>query len=344
MNNPCPKHVLCPSGTGSDTAGVNYSSEHVDVPEYFAPYYPPVPGYGYYTACQNRCMSLISQEDADLCAQRLGKICLNEAIGGGPGNQPKPTFGNTPQICTEPGTGRLVTVPADVFIADSQDEANAQALSYANKAQKNPRTPPGPTIVPPPSTPAPGLPVNTIPTPVPHPPPHPPAPPASQCKPCDDSSAVSTFSVVCNIPADTQTRTFESPPLKCGQWRFEVVTNDPGSVDDGESYITAYLAASNPARTMVDWGTLADCPQMAWINPCSPGPCTAARTTLQWGFYPGCCSQTSTDCKYAECQIMEDGSHWMPLLIIQYVSMLFTGNSSKKFTVTGTLLAPLPPP
>lgn len=342
MNNPCPKRVLCPTGTGSDSPGVNYSSEHIDVPEYSGVYYPPTP-YGYFTACEGRCMSLVSQQDADLCAQRLAKICLNEAIGGGPGNLPKQTYGNTPQICTEPNTGRLVVVPADVFLADSVAEANAMALSYANKAQKKPSTPLGPSTVPPPTTPSPGIGINTIPTPqVPHPPPTPP-PPASQCKPCDDTGAVSTFSLVCHVPADTQLRTFESPPLKCGQWRFEVVTNDPGSVDDGESFITAQLVAGDPLRTPVDWSSLEDCPQMAWINPCSPGACTDPRTTLQWGFYPGCCTQTSVDCKYAECQTLEDGSHWMPLLQVTYISMLYTGNSSKQFTVNGTLLAPLPP-
>lgn len=342
MNNLCARHVLCPPGTGAESSEANYSSEHVDVPEYYGEYYPPVTPYGYYTACQGRCLSLVSQSDADLCAQRLAKLCYNDAVPTGPGGRPKPVVGNDPQTCNEPGTGRLVAVPANVFYADSLAEANKQALAYANSLQKNPRTPPGTTIIPPPSTPV-TTPTNPIPTPVTPPAPKPPAPPASQCKPCDDTSAVSTFTLPCNVPADCAFKAFESPPLKCGQWRFEVITNNPGSVDDGESYITAQVVAGDPLRTPVDWGSFEDCPQMAWINPCSPADCSAPRTDLAWGFYPGCCADTDSDCRYLRCQTLDDGTHWMPLLMIYYTSIFNIGNSAKQFTVKGTLLAPLPP-
>lgn len=336
MNNPCPKRILCPAGTGSDSGGFNYSSEHVDVPEFEGRYYPPT-DIGTYTACVGRCQSTISQADADLCAQRLGKICLNATTNG------KPTYGNTPQICTIPGTGKTVIVPADVFVADSQAEANAQALSYANGLQVLPTTPPVLTVPPPTTSEGPPSTPNTIPTPTPQPTPHPP-PPSSHCLPCDDTGAVSSFTKACDVPADTQILLFESPPLKCGQWRFQVTTVDPGSVDDGESYVTLYPAASNPARTPLDWSGLEDCSApFPFINPCSPADCSAPRTTLQWGLL-GCCSDTTANCKWLECQTLEDGSHWMPLLIIQYSSAFPTGNSEKKFTVTGTLINPLPIP
>lgn len=345
MLNPCEKHVLCPEGTGAESPGVNYSSEHIDVPEFYSRYYPPVEGYGYYTACVGRCLSLVSQTDADLCAQRLGKICSNETTKGGPGGTTKPTFDNTLQMCNSPDTGRLVIVSAGLFVADSQAEANAQALSFANALQKDPsKTPPGPTVIQPPTggsgTPTPP---GSVPKPVPQPKPKPKPPITSQCKPCDDTSAVSSFSVVCNVPADCENKLFESPQLKCGQWKFELVTNDPGSIDDGESSVVMWLAASDPARTPIDWDTLDDCPQIAFNMPCSPGDCSADPTVLEFGFFPYCCAQTSTTCKYAECQTDEDGAHWMPLLEIQYGTAFPTGNSPKKFTVNGTWLGPVPP-
>jgi hypothetical protein len=120
------------------------------------------------------------------------------------------------------------------------------------------------------------------------------------------------------------------------------VTNDPGSVDDGQSFVTMALVAGNPGRTPIDHSTLDDCPQIAFANPCSPGNCTDPATTLEWGFWPGCCAQKSVDCKYAECQTLEDGSHWMPVLQIYYSTAFPIGNSAKQFTVNGTLIGPLP--
>lgn len=345
MLNPCPRHVLCPEGTGTESPGVNYSSEHVDFPEYHGRYYPPSP-YGFYTACMGRCVSFVSQLDADLCAQRLGQLCLNNGGGTGPGSPnptkpPKTIFCNGPQVCTIPSTGRTVFIPAGMFCANSQAEADAEAVSFINKLQKDPATPPGPTVLPSPGPSVP--PTNTgIPKPTPQPN-KPPPPPTSQCKPCDDTAAVSSFSVVCNIPANTETMYFESPALKCGQWRFSVVTNDPGSVDDGESTIVAYLAVANPERSVIDRTTLDDCPEMSWNNPCSPGACTAPRTTLQWGFFPGCCATTATECSYVECQTIGE-TDWLVVLRWFYNCGLFTGNSSKKFTMNGTWLGPLPPP
>lgn len=340
MINPCPKRVLCPVGTGEESSGTNYTSEHIDVPEFRSVYYPSTP-YGYYTACQGRCMSLVSQEDANLCALRLATICRNQVLNPG-----KNSYSNAPQICTLQSTGRMVIVPAGTFIADSQEEANQQALSYANSQQINPELPPGVHNVPPPTTTVPstgGLVPIVIPVPTTgHHPPEPPAPPTSQCLPCDDTVGVSSFSVGCAVPADADSVAYESPPLKCGEWRFEIVTDDPGSIDDGESAVTMILAVNNPERTPVDWGTLVDCPQIAFVMPCSPGDCSAPRTDLHFGFYPGCCNQTSTTCKYAQCQTMEDGQHFLVRLQIYYASAFPTGNSAKHFTVNGTWLAPVP--
>lgn len=340
MLHPCPKRILCPTGTSAEgLGGTNYSSEHVDVPEYSSIYYPPT-NLGTYTACQGRCISLISQEDANLCAQRLAKICLNSETNG------KPTFGNTVQICNLPSTGRTVIVPADSYFADSVAEANAQALSYANEQQQNPTLPPVHNV-PPPSTDTGGggITPNIIPVGTPVPTRQPPPPPSSQCKPCDDSAAVASFNTVCVIPAATYQLSWESPPLKCGRWSFQVITNDGGSIDDPPSYITLVIVANDPSRSYVDWGSFEFCEQMAYQNPCGGTPgCDPLDTAAFGKVQSACCSDTAYDCRYLECQTI-GGNHYMCRLQINYVS-----NSgaevpfSKQFTVQGTLIAPLPTP
>jgi hypothetical protein len=339
MNNPCPKRILCPTGTGTDSPGTNYTSEHVDVPEFFGTYYPPTSPYGYYTACQGRCMSLISQEDADLCAIRQATICSSQVTNPG-----KPTFSNTPQICTIQGTGRMVIVPAGVFIASSQEEANSRALSYANNQQVNPDVPPGVHTVPPPTTTTTTPPTGIVPIviPVPTVPKRPPPlpPPTSHCLPCDDSTAVASFSAVCDVPPSTVARAWESPVLKCGQWRFSVTTDDGGPPGSPQWFVTMALAADDPARTLVDWGSLVDCPQMAFICPCGADPDCTPQNSQSLGFFPGCCSVTSVDCKYAECQTIA-GEHYMVRLQIYY-SCMDEFSPTKKFTVNGTWLGPVP--
>lgn len=345
----CPRRVLCPPGTGTESPGFNYSSEHVDAPEFTSIYFPPVPGYGFYTACKGLCTSIISQQDADLCAQRLAALCIASGGGGGPappGTPSKPTYGNTPQVCTEPGTGRIVFVPADVFIAESQAEANAMALAYANRAQKDPATPPGVTTVPPPTTitPTPG--VNPIPGPVPQPPPHPPpAPPTSQCKPCDDTVGVDTFAIVGGVPVGTINQTWETAPLKCGSWKIEVTGGpfDPGAT---QAFISMGLFASDPARTPISWSDFFDCPQPAWISPCGSDVDCAAADIQKFGLtgaLPSCCSMTEVTCKYAGCSQLEIGNF---LAVMQIYYVCLTSNPSepaKNFTVQGTWLGPLPP-
>lgn len=341
MLNPCPKHVLCPPGTGTESEGFNYSSEHVDVPEFAGVYYPPVSPYGYYTACQGRCVSLVSQQDADLCAQRQAVLCQNNT-GKGPDNKPKQTFGNTPQICTEPGTGRLVTVPADVFFADSQAEANAMALAYANRAQKNPVTPPGPTTVPPPTPGDQLIVISPIPRQTPQPTHKPPPPPSSQCKPCDDTSGVTSFSVVFDVPDGGNAQLQYSPRLKCGAWRFWIETNiaAPQSV---ANFVTATFVASDPAHTFVDSGSLVNCPQMAWVAPCGHGVDCTPQNAGQYGIFPGCCDTNFFDCLYAECQTIA-GQHYLVEVSIQFVPGDPSTELAHQFTFKGQWTGPLPTP
>lgn len=337
MITPCPRHVLCPPGTGTDSPGVNYSSEHVDVPEFRGIYWPPTP-YGFYTACQGRCISTVSQLDANLCAQRLAKICLNQVTNG------KPTYGNTLQICNMPSTGRTVIIPADTYLADSVAEANAMALSAANEQQQDPTTPPGVTIDPPPGGGGSNEPTppNVIPVPVPVPKKPTPPPPASQCKPCDDTSAVASFTLVCSVDPSIQLKTWESPLLKCGQWDFNILTNDGGPAGSPAWFVVAQLVANDSTRTPVDWGSLTDCPQMAWRCPCASGDCSAY-DTQQLAFFPFCCGVTNTNCKYAECQNLPDGGHYMTRLQVIY-SCGDDFSPAKQFTVQGTWIAPVPTP
>lgn len=345
MINPCPKHVFCPTGTGTDSPGVNYSAEHIDVPTFDGgPYYPTTP-YGYHTACQGRCISLISQQDADLCALRQGTICYNDdhnGGGGGPNHDvPKELFGNDLQTCTIPGTGRLVVIPADVFLAESKAEANAQALSYINKLQINPDTPPGTTVIPDPNpTPTPGpVPIpGPIPTPtVPKKKPKPPL--TSQCKPCDDTIGVDTFVIAGNIPPGTLTQAFESAPLKCGIWKFEVT----GSIAAGQQcFISMGLVANDAGRTPISWANFFDCPQPAWICPCGSGITCSPQTTQQFGFFPGCCDQTSVTCKYAGCSQQADGNFLMRVQVFYSCPFADGTTPARNFTFTGTWLGPIP--
>lgn len=340
MIHPCPRKVLCPPGSGSQSDGVNYSSETPEVPVYYGNPFPPPTIYGTYTACRGLCVSQISQADADLCAQRSAKVCSNESVPTGPGNTPKQTFSNTIQVCTVQSTGRQVVVPAGLFIADSQAEADAQALSYANKLQQDPTTPPGPNTIPPPTDNPPVI-INTIPTPRPQPPPKPPTPPASQCKPCDDTVGVDTVSIPFDVPDGGSAQgPVYTPRLKCGKWRFWIETNvaAPQAV---QNFVTATLVASNPEHTLVDSGSLVDCPQMAWIAPCGHGvDCTPADVG-QYGIFPGCCDVNYFDCQYAECQTI-DGQHYLVEVMLYFVPGDVSTELAHQFTFKGQWTGPLP--
>lgn len=328
MLNPCFRHVLCPPGTGTDTPGVNYSSEHVDVPEYNG-YDYPVSDYGYYTACNGRCTSIVSQEEADLCAQRLSKICLNQT--GGPGGGSKNTYGNTPQVCTDPSQNRLVIVQAGTFSADSIEEANAQAVSYAIKQQHNPDLPTGVVITPPPGGGGPFTPPSQIPIGVPPPTRPPPPPPASTCKPCDDTVAVGSFTLDFDVPSDTQVMIQDSPILKCGTWQFCINTISGGPL--GYPADVSLTAIANDPGETLQWA------QTMFNIPCGSDPGCSAADTPSFGF-EYCCGQTCSPSHFPA--VCEETSPTVGFLtkIRAYYTATEEFLPPRHFTITGTLIAP----
>lgn len=137
MNRSCANRDTCP---GSDYPVTNFSSEAPDLIT-FRSFRPPIfgppgalgPGGNgdppFYVAegCDSLCVSTISQEDADLCAQRAAQTCY---LGGG-GNT---LFYNSAQICVLPcgaGSNFFWTVAAGQFVAGTQAAADEQALAYA---------------------------------------------------------------------------------------------------------------------------------------------------------------------------------------------------------------------
>lgn len=139
-NIPCPNVTICP---GSDGPFANFSSEAPD-PNIFRRFaYPivnpnnPIGGDGprippvYFAAdCAGVCVSLISQEDADLCAARQAFICSHTP----PGGHAPPLFFNVFQLCGVAcggGSNFFWSVPAGSFVALSQAAADEQALAYA---------------------------------------------------------------------------------------------------------------------------------------------------------------------------------------------------------------------
>lgn len=339
---PCPRRVLCPPGTGTESDGVNYSSETPEVPIFHGNPFPPTTAYGTYTACRGLCVSNISQADADLCAQRQAKLCSNENPPTGPGGNPKPTYGNTPQICMVQATGRQVFVPAGLFIADSQAEANAQALAYANKLQQDPATPVGPNILQGPGN-NPTTIINVIPTPTRQPPHEPPAPPTSQCKPCDDTGAVVNFSVPFDVPDRSGNILQYSPLMKCGIWRFSIETNTPALAGAAATYVTAQLVAGDPDHTFVPSDSLVDCPQMEWQSPCGHGDECTPQDVGEYGIFPGCCDTNFYDCHYVECQTI-GGNHYLVKVRIEFVCSFPDFELAHQFTFKGQWLGPIPSP
>lgn len=116
----CPTKNECP-----DEFMTNYSSESLELNTYYGIKFGA-------DGCIGRCTSVISQADADLCAQRQLVECEEE-------NSEDPTgvlFENTPQefsVSCPNGTTFTYRVPAGVFTAATQAEADAQALSYAQQ-------------------------------------------------------------------------------------------------------------------------------------------------------------------------------------------------------------------
>lgn len=153
--NPCQTCSPFVGGASSpadpDYPFINLSSEAPDHDDFFGRRYGPPPGGGpplglwFSIGCVGFCVSTVSQEDANLCAQRQMMECLstdwpnltpNDNPNGGDPFIPTPRelFFNVSQSCdfTCPD-GNVFTfiVPTGTFTAFSTAAANAAAYSYA---------------------------------------------------------------------------------------------------------------------------------------------------------------------------------------------------------------------
>ena len=155
-DNPCP---VCTPGPGGGVGPVdpanpfiNLSSETPDVDEFFGRRYtpggsyplPPLGSTWYAVGCIGFCVSTISQEDANLCAQRQEVLCSatnwpqpNPNFPDHPDEpplEPREVFYNQAQIATlqcPDGTPYSFTVAAGIFNSFNQEAANLMAYTYA---------------------------------------------------------------------------------------------------------------------------------------------------------------------------------------------------------------------
>ena len=125
MNILCPYNQPCIEDANS--LG-NFSSEDPDRELFRSSYFPNQifdGGDDIYTACYGLCVSFVSQEEADLCAQNNAKICE--------GNK---QFGNVAHTCSRvcpDGATYSFTVPAGSFWStESQAQADALAIEWCN--------------------------------------------------------------------------------------------------------------------------------------------------------------------------------------------------------------------
>lgn len=148
MNIPCPDKAIC---IDDINALGNYSSEEPDRLLFRSTYFPNQiwdDDFDIWTACFGFCTSTISQADANLCAQNNAKICERNK-----------QFGNIETSCYKicPNGQRIdFTVPANVFYALSQAQANALASNwcqnYLNQFCDSIPTPDNPNPPSPPTT------------------------------------------------------------------------------------------------------------------------------------------------------------------------------------------------
>jgi len=134
IDRPCPTAVTCPC---NESPVMNLSMETDDPVTYVGMRWPVPPPDMIFSAkdCLGLwCYSLISQEDADLCAQRYADLCGGQK------------FLNTEQTCTvtcPDGSSSTFTCPAGIFAGDSQAAADAKAKAWACQAAtiscQNPR-------------------------------------------------------------------------------------------------------------------------------------------------------------------------------------------------------------
>src|SRR5467141_1538560 len=122
----------------------NFSQESPDVPVFFGHYdQPPIVGSFFSPSCLGICESTISQEQADLCAQRAAFQCSIDrrpVHGNFIPNGPH-THGNTLQECTKECSDSTCAVTSVVapgtVVTATQADADARAHGQACKeAQK----------------------------------------------------------------------------------------------------------------------------------------------------------------------------------------------------------------
>lgn len=148
---PCPVNESCP---GTDFPVLNVTSEDPDSFTFIGRYFgqvvddptvvltdPPYINQQPFTAtgCIGVCESSVSQEDADLCAQRQQVECIQDmhrlpSPPAAPPGPPIQVFGNAEQTCVfhcPDGLPFSFTVPAGSFLAINQILADREAHSYA---------------------------------------------------------------------------------------------------------------------------------------------------------------------------------------------------------------------
>lgn len=123
MNILCPHNQPCIEDANS--LG-NYSSEDPDRELFRSTYFPNQiwdDDFNIWTACAGLCVSTVSQEEADLCAQNNAKICER-------GKQ----YGNALHTCYRTCDGQTYsfTIPAGTFWALSQAQADALAENWCS--------------------------------------------------------------------------------------------------------------------------------------------------------------------------------------------------------------------
>ncbi len=123
----------------------NFSVETPDVAVFLASYnQPPTAGTWFAPGCLQECESTVSQEDADLCAQRAAFECSadNAPLYGNPLPSGR-RFGNTLQTCDSdcPGGAGSVTsiVAPGTVVSSTQADANARAHGLACKRAETKR-------------------------------------------------------------------------------------------------------------------------------------------------------------------------------------------------------------
>lgn len=134
----CDKGVFCP---GSENP-LNFTEEGPEIPflaTVFTNNPPPLGRPFTATGCVGVCTSLISQEDAELCAQRQAVQCTHDGQCPECPDTP-PLIGNDPISCTvlcPDGLPFTYTVGAGLFIGTSKTDLNQQAYQFAcNQAQR----------------------------------------------------------------------------------------------------------------------------------------------------------------------------------------------------------------